>query len=142
MTCEDFELRLYDEDCRRALLGRAPAPRDVAEHVAHCSGCRAEWAEAAHDTDLLARHLLVAPPPSLLRRAAAVGPSPSPMLMVEWHDLAIALTTGAVFVVLAALVPGANPLWQWAGFWTGAAGGLAASVIDRNLPFLSLHLPG
>ncbi len=142
MTCKDFELRLYDEDCRRALLGHAPVPRDVAEHAAHCSRCRAAWAEAVHDTGLLARELLVAPPPSLERRLAAAAPGPPPVRVLGWNDLAVALTAGSAFVVFVGLLPGANPLWQWAGFWTGAACGFAVSVVERNIPLPSLLPPG
>jgi hypothetical protein len=140
MICDDLELRLYDEDCRRALIGTAPMPEDVADHVAGCSACRKTWAEAARDTVRLTRDLQLAPPPSLVRRAAAVALQPPARPLLGWYDLGVAVIAGAVFVVVATLVPGADLLWQSAAFWTGAAGGFAASVIDRSLLLPSLGL--
>lgn len=142
MTCDDMELRLYDEDCRRALLGNAPMPRDVSDHLADCVACRQLWTEAARDTVDFTRDLLLAPPPSLARNAAAAALRSSVRPVLGWNDMGVALTAGAVLLVIAALVPGADPLWQWSGFWTGAACGLAASVMERNLPNISLCLPG
>ncbi len=140
MTCDDFEFRLYDEDCRRALLGTAPVPADVAAHLAACSGCGRAWTEAADDTVGLARDLQVAPPATLVEDAMAAARRPAVEPRVGWHDLGAALTAGTVLLVLAGLLPGTNPLWQWAGFWTGAALGFAASIIDQNVPRCVLTL--
>jgi len=140
VICDDLELRLYDEDCRGALLGHAPVPADVAGHLAGCATCREAWAEAARNTVAFTRDLLLPTPPSLIRNAAAAL-QPAARPLPGWHDFGIALTAGAILSVVAALIPGAGPLWQWSGFWTGAACGLVASVIDRNVALPSLPLP-
>ncbi len=142
MTCEDLELRLYDEDCRRALLGHAPVPRDVADHLAGCAACREVWAEAARETVRLTRDLPMAPPPSLAENLAAATGRPAVRAIAGWDDAGAAIVAGAVVLIATALIPGAGPLWQWAGVWTGAACGFAASVLDRNVPLLPDFLPG
>jgi predicted anti-sigma-YlaC factor YlaD len=138
MTCDDLELRLYDEDCRRALLGAAPAPADVRDHLVGCAACREVWTEAARDTLRLTHDLLLKPPPALIKNLVPSTTQP----LAGWYDVGTAVAAGALLSIVAALIPGADPLWQWTGFWTGAACGFAASVIDRNIPLPPLVLPG
>ncbi len=133
MNCHELELRLYDEDCRKALLGRAPVPQDVADHLGGCATCRRTWSEAAADTIRLTRDLPLEPPPSVAALPLGGGSAtPSLRAMVGWVELGWAVTAGAVFATLGALLPWATPLWQWTGFWVGAACGLAAAVLDRE----------
>ena len=47
MTCPALEDRLFDEDCRSALLGRGDVPKDVADHLARCPACALAWSQAA-----------------------------------------------------------------------------------------------
>jgi len=142
MTCEDLELRLYDEDCRRALLGEAAVPRDVADHLAGCVACREAWTGAARDTLRLTHDLPLTQPPSLTERVVSSATRTAPKPAMGWFDAGTALATGALLAAATALIPGAGPLWQWAAFWTGAAGGFAASIIDQNIPLPTLILPG
>ena len=139
MKCHELELRLYDEDCRHALLGGAPVPRDVEAHLGGCPACRKTWSEAATDTARLSRELLFDAPPSLLAPPAPVESiGPSVRDLIGWPELSWGLTAGALAATLCGLLPAAIPWCQWTGFWTASAIGLAAAVLDRAgvVPFL------
>ncbi|NOZ93426.1 MAG: hypothetical protein GXP47_01640 [Acidobacteria bacterium] len=132
MNCHELELRLYDEDCRCALLGEAPLPRDVQAHLGRCPACRKTWSDAATDTARLSHELLFDPPPSLLTPPRSVGSEqPSFQELIGWPELSWGLTAGAVLATFCGLLPAALPWCQWTGFWTGAAIGLAAAVLER-----------
>jgi hypothetical protein len=122
MICAELEDRIFDEDCRAALLGRAPVPADVAEHVARCPTCAREWTQACVDVRRLSERLVVSPPPAL-RRALhrAVRPRTRPRtLRIDSDTLSWAVAGGAMG---ALCVPPGLP--EWAGFCAGASVGLA-----------------
>jgi len=133
MNCEDFELRLYDEDCRKALLGESRIPQDMRDHLYGCPQYREIWSEAEIDTRLLSRDLLFEAPASL-----ALLPPPehrAPFFLrnlVDWVDLGRAFSTGAVVATLIAILPSSTFLWQWSGFWLAAAIGLVGSVLESE----------
>ncbi len=133
MTCPELEDRLFDEDCRSALLGRGDVPPDVSDHLAQCPACALAWAQAAAESCLISRALLVAPPPGLadrLRRAfraGVVGRSRGIGCLNETLGGAIAF--GALGASLAASVPG---LTEAAGFALGASVALATEAARRN----------
>ncbi len=52
--------------------------------------------------------------------------------LVDWVDLGRAFSTGAVVSTLIAILPSSNFLWQWSGFWFGAAIGLVGSVLESE----------
>jgi hypothetical protein len=126
MTCGELEDRLFDEDCRAALVGTAAVPVDVAEHVAHCPACARRWAGAASDTRQLAERLVVSPPPAVLRDLyrACRPRTGSWTLRVDTDALSWAIAGGAFGASLAggASVPAGLP--EWAGFCVGASVGL------------------
>lgn len=133
MNCQDFDNRLYDEDCRKALLGESDVPEDMRNHLHGCPHCREIWSEAEIDTRLLSKHLLFEAPPSL-----ALFPPPEQLApislryLVDWVDLGRAFSTGAIVSTLIAILPSSNFLWQWSGFWFGAAIGLAAVLLESQ----------
>ncbi|NOZ78642.1 MAG: hypothetical protein GXP48_05580, partial [Acidobacteria bacterium] len=104
MNCHELELRLYDEDCRHALLGETPVPGDVAAHIESCPACRKTWSGAAVDTVRLTRDLLLEAPPSVTVPAFP-GESTGPSLgdIVGWGELGWAITAGALLAGLGAL---------------------------------------
>jgi len=132
MNCDDLELRLYDEDCRHALLGETPIPRDVATHLEICPACRRVWSEAATDTLRLTHDLPLEAPPSVLTLPQPLErEKPSPRAMIGWAELGWGLTAGAVAATLCGLLPVPIPWCQWTAFWTGATLGLTAATLDR-----------
>ena len=126
MTCAELEDRLFDEDCRAALLGTAVVPADVAEHADRCPACAEQWAEAVAGTRQLRGRLVVAPPPVLLGRLyRAFRPrSGARTLPVDAEALSWGIAGGALGAALAgaALAPGPR---EWAGFCVGASLALA-----------------
>ena len=72
MNCEHVADRLYDEDCRQAQETDAPAPPDLRDHLASCSGCHAAWDAAAGHLRIV-RSLLIEPPPSALERRLRIA---------------------------------------------------------------------
>ncbi len=135
MTCPELGDRLFDEDCRSALLGRGDVPRDVADHLAACSGCAQEWSRASAEAGRLSRALLVAPPPALrgrlLRAFRASGRSRRPGFGIEAETLLGVLSFGALGASLAGGLPGIS---EWAGFTVGASLGLAREAVRRTKP--------
>jgi hypothetical protein len=128
MTCEEFERRLEDEDCRAARLGD-PVPADVAGHLAACPACRLEWSEAVAEAQAF-RDALVAPLPPALRRTLHAIPSRSrrPPGAIDLHLASLAVGLGAT---AAALLEGscAAPLaWQIAAFVLVASWGYALGL--------------
>jgi hypothetical protein len=103
LTCAAFADRLYDEDCRQALAGRAPIPADLGVHRDGCASCRGAWEEAARDLAALPP-LLLEPAPSAvvagLRHAVAKGGEPSPAL-----DWTAAITWAAIGASIGAVLP-------------------------------------
>jgi predicted anti-sigma-YlaC factor YlaD len=134
MTCPEFDDRLFDEDCRSALLGRADVPRDVAEHLGLCATCAQEWSRAAAEAARLSR-LLVAPPPALrgrlLRAFRAGGRRPARRVGIDVETVCSAIALGALGAGLAGSLPGFS---EWEGFVVGASLGLAAEAVRRSTP--------
>lgn len=131
MTCAELEDRVFDEDCRAALSDGGEVPLDVAEHLARCPGCGAQWSQAAGDARRLSRQLLIAPPPAVRGRLyeafrSAARPR-SRTLDVEalFHVVAV----GALGACLAGVVVAGLP--DWAGFCLGASLGLGFTGTHR-----------
>jgi len=133
MICTEFEDRLFDEDCRTALLGSAPAPADVAEHTARCPECARRWAEAAADTQRLAARLVVAPPPALrqaLYRAARPKTSGWGWgAEVDTEMLSWTIAGGAVGASLVGTMFASPQPPDWVGFCVGASVGFTLAVL-------------
>jgi hypothetical protein len=133
MTCVELEDRLFDEDCRSALLGRGDVPRDVADHLARCLDCPRAWSRAAAEAGWLSRGLVVAPPPALrdrLVRAFRADAGRRRHGIGSGTEMVCgALACGALGASLAGSVPG---LSDWAGFCVGASLGLAAEAVRRT----------
>ena len=103
LTCTAFADRLYDEDCRQALSGRAPIPADLGPHRDGCAACRRAWEEAALDLAALPSLLLEPAPAAVvagLRHAVATGSEPSATL-----DWTAAITWAAIGAVAGAVLP-------------------------------------
>ncbi len=134
MNCNEFEDRLYDEDCRAALLGRAAEPPDVTDHIGRCTRCRASWGQAAADSERLSRALVLSPPATLrvaVRRALPAGHRGG--VRIDWTAVTWAVTGGALGASLfGAAQPTWSPLWQWVGFWFGAGFGLVISALSGS----------
>jgi hypothetical protein len=112
LSCEDFSDRLYDEDCRFALVRRGAVPADVALHCASCAACRGLWTEAADDLATLPELLSEPAPPELSARvrrglAERVAAQPaSPWSALDWTaGLTWAALGAAVAVVAAGHLP-------------------------------------
>jgi len=117
MTCHELELRLYDEDCRTALLGEQAAPPDVAMHLAACGACRASWAAAAQESQAI-HGALSEPLPTALRAALyriPLEPRASGW-MARVPRAASALAVGALVTIATSLVFSTAPTWQLATF--------------------------
>jgi predicted anti-sigma-YlaC factor YlaD len=130
MTCVEFEDRLFDEDCRAALLGRAAVPADVAEHLALCSACERQWAEAVAATQRLAERLVVTPSPVLLRSLYRLFRPRGRVrtLRIDTGMLSWAIAAGVLGALLAGgAFPTAFP--DWAGFSVGASVGLVLATL-------------
>ena len=128
MNCDELAWRLYDEDCRPALLGQAPLPVDVGAHLANCRACQVMWHQAALDTACLSQALRQPLPPPLWAALLATPlDSGSPRLWPDWTAWSWALTGGAVVAGIAAALPAVPAPWQWAGFCLGA--GTAAFLL-------------
>ncbi len=108
LSCTRFAERLYDEDCRRAMAAGAPAPPDVAEHVAVCVECARTWEEAENDVRSL---------PSLLTRPAPV-----------------ALERRLRRRLAEPLRPRATLVWAQRAAWWSVVGAAAALAAARTLP--------
>jgi len=134
MNCNEFEDRLYDEDCRAALLGRAAAPPDVADHIDRCARCRISWSQAAALSERLSRALVLSPPATL--RVAVRRALPAPHrggVRIDWTAVTWAITGGALGAsVFGAAQPTWSPLWEWAGFCLGAGCGLALTALSGS----------
>jgi len=128
-TCDQLELRLYDEDCRLALVNRRAAPLDVTSHLASCERCRASWAAAANEIEALRREL-VEPLPADLRTLLYSIPlrAKTGVWMARLRRAANAVAAGAVITIVAALVFSTTPLGQIATF---ALVVLAVSAFDH-----------
>lgn len=103
LTCTAFTDRLYDEDCRQALAGRAPIPADLGPHRDGCAACRRAWEEAALDLAALPPLLLEPAPAAVvagLRHAVAKGSAPSATL-----DWTAAITWAAIGAAVGAVLP-------------------------------------
>lgn len=110
LICTAFADRLYDEDCRQALAGRAPIPADLGSHRDGCAACRRAWEEAALDLAALPPLLLEPAPAAVvagLRHAVAKG-SDEPSATLDWTA---AITWAAIGAVLPALAAGHLPAW-------------------------------
>jgi predicted anti-sigma-YlaC factor YlaD len=131
MICAELEDRLFDEDCRAALLGRGAVPVDVAEHAARCPACAQQWAEAAADTRQLSERLVVAPPPALLGDLyRAFRPrSRAWALRVDTETLSWVIAGGALGASLTGGVSVPTGLPEWAGFCVGASVGLTLVAV-------------
>ncbi len=133
MNCQDFDNRLYDEDCRKALLGESDVPEDMRNHLHGCPHCREIWSEAEIDTRLLSRALLFEAPASLALLSPPEQLAPISLRnLIDWVDLGRAFSTGAIVSTLIAILPSSTFLWQWSGFWLGAACGLAAALLENE----------
>ncbi len=132
MTCPELEDRLFDEDCRSALLGRGEMPRDLADHLARCPACVLEWSRAASETSRLSRGLLVDLPGDLRNRLGRAFPRAAGGQRREidclTEVLPRALAFGAVAAGLAAGIPG---LSEWAAFALGVSLGIAVEAVRR-----------
>lgn len=126
MICAEFQDRLFDEECRAALLGRAAAPADVAEHATRCPACARQWAEALADAQRLS-HLVVDPPPALRRSLyQAFRPRTGVWsLRIHKETLSWAIAGGALGASLGGALFVPPGLADWAGFCVGAGLGLA-----------------
>jgi hypothetical protein len=135
MTCGELEDRLFDEDCRSALLGQGDVPGDVAEHLGRCPACAREWSRAAAETSLLSQALVVVPPPALrgrmLRAYRPAGRGASAGRAIGVETLFGTIAFGALGAGLAGGVPGVS---EWVGFAVGASFGLAGEAVRRANP--------
>ncbi len=133
MTCPELEDRLFDEDCRSALLGRGDVPPDVADHLALCPRCAQEWSQAAAETGRLSHGLLVGLPPdlrdSLCRAFRTRAGGRAPVVDSATQALSRAIAFGALGAGLASNLPG---LSAGAAFAIGASLGLAAAAVRRT----------
>jgi hypothetical protein len=110
LSCPEFEDRLYDEDARRALEGRAAVPHDIAAHRDGCAACARLWAEAIDDVRALPQMLMAPAPPALETRLRARFAAwyPAPM-RGDWTQSAVWAAIGAATVVsMASYLPEAT----------------------------------
>jgi hypothetical protein len=128
LKCVSFTERLYDEDCREALLGRGPVPSEVDAHRRSCPACGASWEEAATDLSVLPQILAAEAPLDLVRRIrvqAARSVSP-----IDWSSgiswAAIGASTAFWAGIHAPTWLGLQPL---ALFAAGASLAFAASTL-------------
>jgi hypothetical protein len=131
MKCADLDDRLFDEDCRAALLGRAPAPTDVAAHLESCATCQDAWQQAAGEAQELSRRLVVAPP-RRVRSALLRAFRPAPPLRVHWRDTdrwAWVVGGGALGAAVASSLMTSSGHAAWTGCGVGLALGLAAATL-------------
>ncbi len=134
MTCADLDDRLFDEDCRTALLGRAPTPADVAAHLAACAACCATWSEAVDDAHRLS-HLLVATPPPALRARLLDAFRLAPIVSAPWQvteALSWAIAGGVVCAIAVGSIAPLPGFPEWAGFGMGVGVGLLAGALRRG----------
>lgn len=131
MKCVDLEDRLLDEDCRPALLGRAPAPADVAAHLAACEACHGAWQQAASEARELSRRFVVTPPPrvrtTLLRAFRPATPAPAP-----WRDTdcwAWVIGCGALGAAIAGSLAMPSGHAAWTGLELGLGLGSAVATL-------------
>ncbi len=133
MTCPELDDRLFDEDCRSALLGRGEVPRDVADHLALCPRCTREWSQAAAETGRLSQGLLVGLPAdlrgSLCRAFRTRAGGRAHVVDSATEALSRAIAFGALGAGLASGVPG---LPEGAAFALGASLGLAVAALRRT----------
>jgi hypothetical protein len=112
LSCDSFRDRLYDEDVRPALRGRASLPEDVQLHRDACAACRQEWEEAALDLADLPSALLTPAPVAVVRKvrigaAERLQPAPS----FDWVEATAWAAIGAALCAPAATwVPALGPV--------------------------------
>jgi hypothetical protein len=130
MTCTGLEDRVFDEDCRAALLGRGAMPPDVALHVARCPACARQWSQAMADARRFSEELLLDPPPALRRRLyhAFRRNAGARSGRIDVEILFRTIVAGALG---ASLAGGAHDLPDWAGFCVGASVGLVSEAVRR-----------
>lgn len=117
LSCAELELRIYDEDCRAALLRERAVPGDVARHLEGCDSCRLTWSEAATVVGSLREALTTSLPPKL---CASLYGIPRRARTARWaarvNHVSRALSAGAIAAAAtAAVVPTAGP-WHLAVF--------------------------
>jgi hypothetical protein len=134
MICTELDDRLFDEDCRAALLGRGLMPSDLAAHIATCPTCAVAWSHAQDDIRGLSQRLVVAPPPALLKALDRAYRAQANR-RVPWFDaetLSWVICGGAAGAILAGTLHVPPAASQWAGFCVGASFGLALAALQRT----------
>lgn len=131
MKCADLEDRLFDEDCRAALLGRAPAPANIAAHLAACEVCHGAWQRASTETQELSRPFAARTPPrvrtTLLRAFRPATPGPAP-----WRDTdcwAWVIGCGALGAAIAGSLAMPSGHATWTGLELGLGLGCAVATL-------------
>jgi hypothetical protein len=132
LKCASFADRLYDEDCREALLGRGPVPSEVDAHRRSCPACSASWTEAADDLAVLPLLLAAEAPVDLVRRIRLV--TARALSPIDWSS---GISWAAIGASTAFWVGIHAPTWLGLGplalFAAGASLAFTASTLRAVL---------